>query len=242
MTDQDPMRLAQDDRADLADFLAGLAPEQWNAPTLCDKWSVRDVVAHVISYDDLGSVGVAQRFAAGRFNPDQANQVGVDQYATLSPDELLAELKGHLRPAGLTARFGGRIGLVDGLIHHQDIRRALGAHREVPRERLTAALPFAKVAPPIRAFSRIRGLRLVATDVDWSTGRGPTVEGPAEPLLMSMAGRAGALDELTGAGLTTLAERSPHSPVTSAASQSADVTPSGATRLRVKSDPRRRGC
>jgi uncharacterized protein (TIGR03083 family) len=203
------MRLAQDERADLADLLGGLTPEQWDAPTLCDKWSVRDVVAHIISYDDLGSVGFVGRFAAGRFNPDQANQVGVDQYTTLSSDELLAELKNHLGPAGLTARFGGRIGLVDGLIHHQDIRRALGAHREVPRERLTAALPFATVAPPVRAFSRIRGLRMVATDVDWSTGRGPAVEGPAEPLLMVMAGRADALEELTGAGLATLTERMP---------------------------------
>ena len=205
----DPRRLAQDDRADLADFLGGLPVEHWDAPTLCDRWSVRDVVAHVISYDDLGPAGFIRRFAAGRFDPDEANQVGVDRYRSLSPDELLAELEGHLRPAGLTARFGGRIGLVDGLIHHQDIRRALGVPREVPRERLAAALPFARVAPPVRAFSRIRGLRLVATDIDWSTGRGPVVEGPAEPLLMAMAGRADAVDQLTGAGLPTLAGRMP---------------------------------
>jgi uncharacterized protein (TIGR03083 family) len=203
----DPRRLARDDRADLADFLAGLAPSQWEASTLCSRWRVRDIVAHIISYDDLGPVGFVGRFAAGRFNPDKANQVGVDQYASLSPEELLVELEGHLRPTGLTAGFGGRIGLVDGLIHHQDIRRALGATREVPRERLAAALPFARVAPPIRAFSRIRGLRLVATDIDWSTGRGPVVEGPAEPLLMAMAGRVDAVDELTGAGLPTLAGR-----------------------------------
>lgn len=207
MTRPDPRRLAYDDRADLADFLGGLPAAQWDAPTLCERWSVRDVVAHVISYDDLGPAGFIGRLAAGRFDPDRANQVGVDQYASLSPDELLAELQGHLRPAGLTARFGGRIGLIDGLIHHQDIRRALGAPREVPRERLAAALPFAKVAPPIRAFSRVRGLRLVATDIGWSSGRGPVVEGPAEPLLMAMAGRTASLDELAGAGLPTLADR-----------------------------------
>jgi len=207
VTRPDPRRLAHDDRADLADFLGALPAEQWDAPTLCDRWSVRDVVAHVISYDDLGPAGFVGRFAAGRFDPDKANQVGVDRYASLSPDELLAELRGHLRPAGLTARFGGRIGLVDGLIHHQDIRRALGAPREVPRERVAAALPFARVAPPIRAFSRVRGLRLVATDIGWSSGRGPVVEGPAEPLLMAMSGRGQALDELGGAGLPTLADR-----------------------------------
>lgn len=149
MTDQDPKRLAQDERAELAEFLGGLTAEQWVGPTLCDQW----------------------------------------------------------QPAGLTARFGGRIGLVDGLIHHQDIRRALGVPREIPRERLSAALPFATSAPPIRASPRITGLRLVATDVDWATGEGPTVEGPAEPLLMAIAGRGDAIDELTGSGQPTLASR-----------------------------------
>ena len=31
------MRLARDERADLADFLATLTPEQWNGPTLCTR-------------------------------------------------------------------------------------------------------------------------------------------------------------------------------------------------------------
>jgi hypothetical protein len=68
----------------------------------------------------------------------------------------------------LPARFGGRIALVDGLIHHQDIRRPLGQPREIPTERLRHALNFALIAPPIGGFRRARGLRLVATDLDWA--------------------------------------------------------------------------
>jgi uncharacterized protein (TIGR03083 family) len=207
VTVTDPMRLAQDERTDLADFLAGLAAEQWDAPTLCTRWRVREVVAHVISYDDLGPLGLVGRFARGWFVPDRVSEVGVRRYAALSTDELLAELKDHLRPAGLTAAFGGRLGLCDGLIHHQDIRRALGAPRRVPVERLVEVLPFARTAPPIKASRRIRGLRLVATDLDWTSGSGPVVEGPAEPLLMAMAGREDALDELAGPGKATLTER-----------------------------------
>jgi uncharacterized protein (TIGR03083 family) len=203
----DPMRLAQDERTDLADLLAGLTPGQWDGPTLCTKWRVRDVVAHIISYDDLGPLGLVGRFAQGWFVPDQVSEVGVQRYAAMSTDELLAELKNHLRPAGLTAGFGGRIGLCDGLIHHQDIRRSLGLPREVPAERLVEALPFARTAPTIKASRRVRGLRLVATDLDWTSGGGPSVEGPAEPLLMAMAGRRDALDELTGPGKVTMAER-----------------------------------
>ena len=49
----DTMRLARDERAELADFLATLTPEQWDAPTLCTLWRVRHVVAHIFSYKDL---------------------------------------------------------------------------------------------------------------------------------------------------------------------------------------------
>lgn len=207
MTAGDPMSLARDERADVADFLAGLTYEQWHAPTLCSGWRVRELVAHMISYDHLGPIGLVRRFARGRLLPDRVNQVGVTDLDGLGPDELLATFRARLQPAGLTAGFGGRIALVDALIHHQDIRRPLGAAREVPAERLAAALPFARVAPPIGAFWRARGVRLVAIDVEWSSGRGPLVTGPAEPLLMAMAGRSDAVGELSGPGREILAGR-----------------------------------
>lgn len=103
--------------------------------------------------------------------------------------------------------FGGRIALTDAVIHHQDIRRPLGIGREVPAERLRCALDFAVMAPPLRARKRVRGLELIATDISWRTGSGPFVEGPAEALLMSIAGRSSAVDELTGPGQPVLAER-----------------------------------
>jgi hypothetical protein len=42
---------------------------------------------------------------------------------------------------------------------------------------------------------------------DWSTGRGPEFRGPAESILMAIAGRSDALDELSGPGLSTLTGR-----------------------------------
>jgi hypothetical protein len=54
---------------------------------------------------------------------------------------------------------------------------------------------------------RGRNLRLVATDLGWSSGRGPTVEGPAEGVLMAIAGRPTALASLSGDGVPLLAER-----------------------------------
>ena len=54
---------------------------------------------------------------------------------------------------------------------------------------------------------RVRDVRLVATDVDWTFGRGPEVSGEAEALLMCVAGRRGVVAELSGSGQERLARR-----------------------------------
>ena len=95
---------------------------------------------------------------------------------------------------GVPAALGGRAGLVETLIHHQDIRRGLARPRPVPAERLLPALRTALIAPDIRGLWRIRGLRLVATDLRFSAGVGPEVRGAAEALLMAIAGRRGVVE------------------------------------------------
>lgn len=201
----DLMSMARAERADLADFLATCSPQDWEAPTLCTRWTVKDVVAHVISYEELGPLGLLRRFAKGWIV--RANQVGVDEFAALSPSQLLDFLRAHLEPRGLTAGFGGMIALVDGMIHHQDIRRSLGRPRSVPADRLERVLGLVPGNPRLGAGRRVRGLRLRATDVDWAHGSGPEVTGPGEALLMAMSGRPAALADLDGPGLATLTQR-----------------------------------
>ena len=197
--------MARDERADLAAFLATLTPEEWAAPSLCDGWSVKDVVAHMVSYEDLGIIGLIRRFVKGRIV--RANEAGVEEFAPMTSPELLDFLNSHLEPRGLTAGFGGMIALVDGTIHHQDIRRTLGHPRVVPVDRLERILPLVPTNPRLGAGKRIRGLRLRATDVDWTHGTGPEVIGPGEALLMAMSGRRVVINELTGPGQPTLAGR-----------------------------------
>jgi uncharacterized protein (TIGR03083 family) len=199
------MDMAYDERADLAAFLETLTPQEWLAPSLCTSWTVKDVVAHVVSYEELSPIGLAKRFAKGWVV--RANEVGVEEFAPMSPQELKEFLGRHLRPRGLTAGFGGMIALVDGTIHHQDIRRALGHRRSVPVDRLERILPLVPRNPRLGAGRRIRGLRLRATDVAWEHGDGPEVSGSGEALLMAMSGRQAAVNELTGAGRATLAGR-----------------------------------
>jgi uncharacterized protein (TIGR03083 family) len=203
----DVMGMARDERGELVDLLVTLTPAQWDASTLCSEWRVRDVVAHMFSFEALTTLGLVGRFLRGGLIPGRVNAVGVAAYADRNIDELIALAKNNLQPKGLTAGFGGRIALTDGMIHQQDIRRPLGLPRQIPPQRLTAVLDFAKTAPTISARKRIRGLRLTAGDLDWSTGEGPVVTGPAEALLMALAGRRGVTHELSGPGLPVLAGR-----------------------------------
>lgn len=203
----DTRRLARDERADFAGFLATLRPQQWQAPTLCAGWQVRDVVAHVLSYDDLGTRDLLALAVQGRFRLGQVNAAALARYGTRSPDQLLALLTDRLQPRGVPAALGGRVGLVEGLIHHQDIRRPLGLPRTIPAERLLPALRVAVIAPDIAGLWRVRGIRLVATDLGFSFGAGPEVRGTAETLLMAIAGRCGVVGELSGPGQAKLARR-----------------------------------
>ena len=203
----DLMAEARAERLELVEFLRGITAEQWQQPSLCSHWSVQDVVAHLVSYEVLTPVGVLTRAATGLMSLNRMNAIGVAEHSAQGPDQLMALLQRHATPSGITALRGGGIGLVDSLIHQQDIRRPLGSRRDIPMDRLRYALDFARTAPPLRGLWRIRGVRLVATDAEWAAGRGPEARGPAEAALMVMAGRPGAAEELTGPGREVLVRR-----------------------------------
>jgi hypothetical protein len=75
-----------------------LSAEHWESPTLCERWRVRDVVAHVISYQDLGFVSLAGRFVKGRLKIDRINAMGVDDFTAVPPERLVDEFRRHIAP------------------------------------------------------------------------------------------------------------------------------------------------
>jgi uncharacterized protein (TIGR03083 family) len=205
MTPTDTMQMARDEREEFAALLEGLTPQQWDGPTLCESWIVREVAVHTVSYDELTTGGLVGRFLKGRLNTDRINAIGVADYADRAPEQIIAMIRANTEPHGLTGGFGGRIALTDGMIHQQDIRRSIGLPRTIDPERLRTALDFARFAPTVRGAWRARGVRLVATDLDWAHGKGPEVRGSGEALLMAMAGRRAALADLDGPGKAKLA-------------------------------------
>lgn len=190
------------ERADFVEFLRSLSDEDWEKPSLCDGWRVRDVVAHV----SIDAVPLGQYVRASMRNPsaDKLNQYFVDSMARLSPTQLADSLESTIG-RGWFQRTLPSIALSDGLVHQQDIRRPLGRQRSVPEERLLHALNHPDPFAWPRRYTK--GLRLVATDVDWSKGAGPEVRGKGEALVLAMVGRPVVLDELEGDGVPALAAR-----------------------------------
>jgi uncharacterized protein (TIGR03083 family) len=170
------------------------APE-WNAPTLCTAWRVRDVVAHVISGDRelLGDL------VAAHGDLDVATERGVARRRDLSTAELLAELAGSEQVASWSRVLPG-LALLDNWVHHEDIRRPMGRGRAQDPERLKWVLRYARFAPS----SRGRGLCLVPTDLDVVLGRGPEVVGAAADLVMGVMGRPVPWEALMGRGAPRL--------------------------------------
>jgi uncharacterized protein (TIGR03083 family) len=207
VTSTDAMPMARAEREEFVALLEGLTPQQWDSPTLCKGWRVRDVVAHVIGYDPLSRLQLMRWMAKGLVTRGGSNAVEVAAYRDKSTEELTALVRRYALPQGITAGFGGKIALTDGMIHQQDIRRPLGMHRTISAEPLRIALDFTTWAPRLLGALQARGVRLVATDLDWSYGKGPEVRGSGEAVLLAMAGRRAALDDLEGPGKAKLAQR-----------------------------------
>lgn len=197
--------MATAERTDLVGLLATLTPEQWEAQSLCARWRVRDVVAHVIGFDGVSLLSLLGRVVRGRIV--DANQVWVNELASLSTDELLERVQARLRPQGLATSFGGRLALLDVTVHHQDIRRPLDLPRQIPAERLRCVLGDSLRTPELPGWHLARGVRLTTTDLDWSHGKGPELTGPAEAVLMAVTGRHSVIGELTGPGQQVVARR-----------------------------------
>ncbi|MEY2432301.1 MAG: hypothetical protein QOC92_2026, partial [Acidimicrobiaceae bacterium] len=180
-------------------------------PSLCTGWRVRDVIGHILYGNELKLWTLPYKLGRFGFSSDRAGKhYSIARADGRSPEQLVAEFDNRNPWSGTSRVFPARLNLMDRLVHHQDIRRALDRHREVPIERTAPLLPFLpNLGQVFRSKGRMRGLRFEATDTDWSWGDAgaPTVRGPAEAILMSTLGRGQALNDCAGDGVPVLRER-----------------------------------
>jgi uncharacterized protein (TIGR03083 family) len=195
------------ERAALAADLAELTEQQWAAQSLCDRFTVREVLAHITAGASLNPA----RWMAGvlrcRFDFDRQVAMRLAEHLGATPAETLARFRQVITsttkpPVPIAAMLGETI------VHGEDVRRPLGVERDYPVATLTTVADYYQGSDlPVLAKKRARGLRLTATDGPFAAGGGPRVSGTTLALVMAMAGRALYCDELDGDGVAILRER-----------------------------------
>ncbi len=204
----DTWQATDEERSALADDLATLDDSQWDVPSLCSEWKIRHVVGHLVGGADVKTGPfVAGMLKSGmNFNRYIARE-GLALGAA-PPDQLLGQFRKtigtHRTPPGAKPE----IMLTDLVCHSEDIRRPTSMTRSVPEATLLMVADTVKgIGFPLHVKKRVAGLRMSATDADWSTGDGPSVEGPLASLILVMAGRKASLEDLSGEGMQTLQAR-----------------------------------
>jgi uncharacterized protein (TIGR03083 family) len=204
--------LRHDEVRATAAILRGLTEPQWDQPSLCDGWRVRDVIGHMVSGSEFGLAALPGKLIGARFSLDRAAARLAVQVADSRPAAQLLEDWARYETApkmqGFARTLKPRDVLLDHVVHTVDMLRPLGIARPSSSVRLRAALDAApQVGGGAHSKGRTAGLRLVATDVDWAAGDGSEVRGSAEDLLLAVCGRPAGLEGLAGDGVAQLRGR-----------------------------------
>jgi uncharacterized protein (TIGR03083 family) len=199
--------LIHSERKTLADTIETFTPQQWAQPSLCEKWTVGMLAAHVLA----GAEQTPGKFFTGLVTNglsfDRSMEKTAASLSTLSKEQLVARLRQRLTttnrpPAPPVAMLG------EAVVHGEDMRRPLGLTQTVSPEAINECLAmYTKSSFPVGGKKRIGGLRLTTTDTGWSYGAGAEVSGPGLSMLLAMNGRPAGLGDLSGDGVATLATR-----------------------------------
>jgi uncharacterized protein (TIGR03083 family) len=214
-TDADALWAGIDDhRLRTAALLDGLPPDQWEHPSLCEGWTVREVAAHLTMQqqrirDALGFVVRHPRMLRSLALNTFIHDAGMVHAQALTTEQIVAGIRAGIGSRRHNPGLTPLETLTDFLVHSQDIAIPLGA--DLPMRPSLSALAATRRWDTRNTWlaSVNRRLpwatcRLTATDVDWTRGEGAEVAGPIGAILLLVTGRPVALDQLTGDGADTL--------------------------------------
>lgn len=126
------------ERLDLADLLDDLAPEEWERPSLCAGWRVRDEAAHLALAQTGAARAALDLLRAGGRLQRMIHDTAV-RHAALPPAQLTGRIRGMAGSRRTAPGVTPLEPLVDVLVHGQDIAVPLGRSRTMPVEAATTA-------------------------------------------------------------------------------------------------------
>jgi uncharacterized protein (TIGR03083 family) len=194
-------------RLRIADLLDTLDPVEWDAPSLCAGWRVREVAGHLSLVPTITTAELLAAAPRARFDPNRVNTVLAVLYGARGGAEIASRIREHAASRRTAKVLDTRNALFDAIVHSQDIARPLNRDFPVPADYCRAGLERVwAMGWPFRVRRRLAGITLVATDTEWTAGSGPAVSGPALDLLLLSTGRVqSAVNALRGPGLAVVA-------------------------------------
>jgi uncharacterized protein (TIGR03083 family) len=84
--------LVGEERSDLVALLRTLTNDEWDTPSLCTGWRVRDVVAHLL-YDSMPVPRYFLGLVSAGFSPERMNARAVEQASGLETSKLVEALE-----------------------------------------------------------------------------------------------------------------------------------------------------
>lgn len=194
-------------RLRVAGLLEQLTDDEWRQPSLCDGWTVRDVAAHLT----LQQLTVGQGLRGLLRHPGGVNHLTREMArsrASAPVGDLIAAIR-HMvgsRRHNVGVTFNET--LTDIVVHGLDMAVPLDRRLETDPVAVAAvASRWWRRSWPFHARKRLAGLRITASDVNWSVGDGPEVSGPIDAIVLLVTGRPAGLARLTGAGADALRQR-----------------------------------
>jgi uncharacterized protein (TIGR03083 family) len=177
-------------RQDLAEILDALSLNSWEAPTLCEGWKVREVVAHLtmpFRYSTARFIGEVLR-SGGKFNRMADRCARRD--SALSPEELTTAVRDNAMNPWKPPGGGFEGALVHEVIHGLDITVPLRIEHAIPADRLRTVLHVISRPKSLKFFGvDLTGINLHANDVEWSFGSGVSMSGSAQAIALVLCGR-----------------------------------------------------
>jgi uncharacterized protein (TIGR03083 family) len=205
----DVLAAIADERRRIADLVDTLTPAQLEVPSLCDDWTVKQVAGHLLAAVESPPAALFPMLLRSGFQLHRVNARLAILMAARPAAEIAAGLRENAENPFKPPIVGYAGQLTDLQVHGQDMRRPLGRPHGLRLDRLRQSLEFL-VGGRAVGFApkrRLAGLRFEATDLDWSSGSGPVLAGPAETLMLAMTGRHTVIGELDGPGVPMLRNR-----------------------------------
>lgn len=177
----------------VAGLLEELTAEQWESPSLCEGWRVRDVAGHIIWRIGNSAGGMLRDARTALFVEHISPRHIMDELSLRAGEGDYEEIVRRIRSIAAARLAGvGRTGigdLIESVVHGFDIAQPLGIDLAIDQAITDSVAARSTLLAGSKVRSVLRERTLVASDAGWRIGHGPELEGTAEAIVLFLFGR-----------------------------------------------------